>query len=982
MFDALTGRVVVAIFLFMASFCPPSSASAHDVPSMVASQFLTAETFDQQGLAAFIATRPERDRIDFALWLGEQRSLAERASPLLIGLLSDESSSVRTFAAASLAKLGERSLSIIMNALSVELAKDDGDARTLPEGIADHLILALVWSTGDPLPRLRSLIAMEPTRIRNRYETITMIVLRFRGAAAQQAMSAMLHDPDARIRDISLQAMEYINILRAHGNRPVETRESLFGLAMNNPNLSGAEASRVLLALLFLEESRSSFLLLARTAASSATRKVAISLAHWNPEAADVLIDIAIHGPDQGVRQEALDTLRHHAILPRKAAPLFAERLAGPTKSIADLAALARASPDHPLVIASMPEVRRRITRQLRAKRREWADDALALDMAIAAQIDGRSTTLNKAARAALRRGLRKDWYLYDDLIGTIIRTTEVSHRRRVFAALWARVPIVDRRALIPWFGAAGYGPQEAAKLLSDDLVQLTNLFVHRGPPFRESEIIGQMVSTSRGLQDIGPLGVAALLQVGGRIPRPVLCVTIASSATEPRSPTEEPSDIEVPPELAAFLAAHCEEGADGRGNIEPLRSAIDPLLTAKLVRDGLGHLGRPTCKMLALDRSAIATIANSGMDWTSTARLAEGCPSIFSEPAMAAMAARQLSERAANNELAGRVFFDWSAVLDALTIGGLPGQLDPTVAKSIVAGLAKSTDPDVHFRGIEMIGELGDRDPALVTILKTALHSGSLYEREAANDALFRLGIDPGLEAGDELAMIEDRLCADAIEILGPIDKMLRPTEIFADENSGSSTSLPHLPWPPPPPSSMITFGREMDRATLGRPEETLAQIERRLVRRLLRADPGFDSRLFGIPNGFAMVAKLEQIDERGRPLPGTERWLDVRPPPRTMSDYLLRLFFAPPGYYRNFVFLFTDLSNFRFGTSPLADMRGGGTVLPPEIARQPFASKHAYVLVYSFERRDRGRARPFTRLGGLAHLEGAGLTSDLGVK
>jgi hypothetical protein len=176
-----------------------------------------------------------------------------------------------------------------------------------------------------------------------------------------------------------------------------------------------------------------------------------------------------------------------------------------------------------------------------------------------------------------------------------------------------------------------------------------------------------------------------------------------------------------------------------------------------------------------------------------------------------------------------------------------------------------------------------------------------------------------------------------------------------------------------------MVTFGRELDRSLLGAPGDKLSTVEKRLVAALKLANKEFASRLFSAPGGFVMLTRLEQTDEIGRPLPGENHWNDVRPGPASATDYLVRLFIAPPGYYRTIAFLFTTQANFSTSNAPVPQLETGGTILPPAVGAVTFKDRNAFALIYSFKKRDTGIAIPFAGPGAEKHLEESGIIDAL---
>ncbi|MGO9122527.1 MAG: hypothetical protein ACLQPD_33550 [Desulfomonilaceae bacterium] len=155
-------------------------------------------------------------------------------------------------------------------------------------------------------------------------------------------------------------------------------------------------------------------------------------------------------------------------------------------------------------------------------------------------------------------------------------------------------------------------------------------------------------------------------------------------------------------------------------------------------------------------------------------------------------------------------------------------------------------------------------------------------------------------------------------------------------------------------------------------------------LLRSALARAGQYEASYYSVPDGFALVSRLEQIDEDGSPM-YTSRWdLEKRHIGSfSVSEYLFALFKAPPGYYRLAVFVITPHSfNQSKRTVPRdvaeAWLRCGGNALPPEVALQPYTELFiCTVLIYEFEKYDTLK-EPITRVPGrlpvMAHLEKSG--------
>lgn len=208
----------------------------------------------------------------------------------------------------------------------------------------------------------------------------------------------------------------------------------------------------------------------------------------------------------------------------------------------------------------------------------------------------------------------------------------------------------------------------------------------------------------------------------------------------------------------------------------------------------------------------------------------------------------------------------------------------------------------------------------------------------------------------------------------------------VFTPPTAGSkpppkpSAGLPQFPMPPPqwtlrtvlPPGLIVT-----------REGEPLGDIFDRLRQALTRAQIQ-DFTVYGIENdGFAVVARMESIDDDGKP--ASERWIQgvVRPAVFSVGDYLKALFTARPGRYRVIAFLVTSRT-VTPGAPADKDMlnrlwRGGAGDLPQDVRQIALpASGRCEALVYEFFRRsddDPPVHVADSRLTGPQHLAGAGL-------
>jgi hypothetical protein len=165
----------------------------------------------------------------------------------------------------------------------------------------------------------------------------------------------------------------------------------------------------------------------------------------------------------------------------------------------------------------------------------------------------------------------------------------------------------------------------------------------------------------------------------------------------------------------------------------------------------------------------------------------------------------------------------------------------------------------------------------------------------------------------------------------------------------------LPKLfPWPPPIASSKIVldnfFNWQHRFKSLGEADATI---------RLALDSTGYAGpSYFGVPNGFALVAQLEQIDGEGVPLKGVTRWSIEISEMKTFSlaEYIKSLLFSQPGYYRVIVFIVSSqpfsTSDDRTKFSTIQHWAYSGfSCLPPSVGSIEYSAEHrTTVLIYEF--------------------------------
>ncbi|MDA1055922.1 MAG: HEAT repeat domain-containing protein [Planctomycetota bacterium] len=256
----------------------------------------------------------------------------------------------------------------------------------------------------------------------------------------------------------------------------------------------------------------------------------------------------------------------------------------------------------------------------------------------------------------------------------------------------------------------------------------------------------------------------------------------------------------------------------------------------------------------------------------------------------------------------------------------------------------------------------------------------------EAATQALLNNGADPE-SLGPKFAenTILEYLNSDLQPFFWTLSRELSPRYLNANVGSaaekGAGDALPQLPWPPPRYTHRATFGRDIPRNVLGDDDSTLGEIYDKLYRALVSVDESFESGLFGVGHdGFALLAKLERIDEQGAPLPGDNRWVYGELPPLSFKDYIGRLFFEKPGYFRVLAFVVTPKNLVGYSDTRLPHTSEGGSELPDHIAKLKFKDRNCYVLVYSFQRKRGGKFTLYDKLGPQTHLIKSGILASFG--
>lgn len=201
------------------------------------------------------------------------------------------------------------------------------------------------------------------------------------------------------------------------------------------------------------------------------------------------------------------------------------------------------------------------------------------------------------------------------------------------------------------------------------------------------------------------------------------------------------------------------------------------------------------------------------------------------------------------------------------------------------------------------------------------------------------------------------------------------------------AADGLAPFPWPEPPqPSVIATLAPYLLAGPAGRRPATLHDVAGRLESAIAQAGYLQPRYLGAGCGGFAIVLDLERIEADGTRARGTAGFA---PPGQdegfSLAAYVRRLFHAPPGHYRQIVFVVSDQRPVRTTAPPTeAELRaiasGGASALPAPYTGLPYTPRHdVLALVYEFVKGPRdGDARlvpPQGRLGAAVHLRKAKL-------
>ena len=193
-----------------------------------------------------------------------------------------------------------------------------------------------------------------------------------------------------------------------------------------------------------------------------------------------------------------------------------------------------------------------------------------------------------------------------------------------------------------------------------------------------------------------------------------------------------------------------------------------------------------------------------------------------------------------------------------------LLGRNDPFIRSSTLGVLA-AIGAAARDAGAEILATLRDPDNEV---------------RSAAILAIDALNLDLGGSITLFTPLVVNRfLRSDTREYFDELADELRPSGLASAR--GQYNGLPGFPWPPPRWTHIAAFGRDFPRNLLGDDATTLRQVHAKLFQALKKADGDFESSVFGIPNGFVVLAKMERTQEDGGRCLGNIAGRETRSPP-----------------------------------------------------------------------------------------------------
>jgi len=210
-----------------------------------------------------------------------------------------------------------------------------------------------------------------------------------------------------------------------------------------------------------------------------------------------------------------------------------------------------------------------------------------------------------------------------------------------------------------------------------------------------------------------------------------------------------------------------------------------------------------------------------------------------------------------------------------------------------------------------------------------------------------------------------------------------LSKRDVDSSSKINAVETIPAFPWPPPKASAWYIIPNSL----IIKPDiiNTMKDVLSRLNDSINKS--GYtDKSYYSVPDGFALVTRLEQIYSNGKPIEEPNRWVAEYTPMRkfTLKGYIKALFGSPPGYYRIIVFIISTQPIRLSDKAPYRQeaidwLTGGALFLDDNIAKKEYSKKHhCTALIYEFKQ-NTSHQRAFlmipSKLTGQLHLKNAGI-------
>lgn len=190
--------------------------------------------------------------------------------------------------------------------------------------------------------------------------------------------------------------------------------------------------------------------------------------------------------------------------------------------------------------------------------------------------------------------------------------------------------------------------------------------------------------------------------------------------------------------------------------------------------------------------------------------------------------------------------------------------------------------------------------------------------------------------------------------------------------------TGLPQFPFPPPAASAQEVLPKSFFQKC-----KTLGDIDQKLSSVL--SQQGYEKAYFKVPNGFAIVSRLEQIQNDASPMQDPNRWADQIPPISSFSEYMSALFYPRLGHFRIVVFIITDVPFSQTAQTASKEeaktwLREGQNIFPTTAAKLPINPNfYCAALIYEYQFSENQKSKMVNRFSAKTHLEKAKLWNGL---